>query len=139
MKKILLSVLLLIPLVSYAKDFGATVPQWEDFAPSAYVDVKEPKRFAKFNLYAKYWYERRVEFESELDKCKELESNDDRASCYENLKVSQYQKNTEYNARIEARQSLTSGIPEMTDRTDSMIPINTYIDNFTKFQANEIK
>ena len=139
MKKLSVLLLLFIPIMSLADDFGINPPEWKDFCPSAFVDVQEPKLLGKFNIVANYWYERRIEFEKGLEECQAMEANDERFSCYEELKVKQFKENTDYNARVEARQRASAGIPEMSDRTDVMLPINNYINNFTRFQPNEIR
>ena len=53
MKKFFISLALLLPLASFAEDFGLNIPQWKDFAPTAFVDVNEPKGLGKFNVTAK--------------------------------------------------------------------------------------
>ena len=83
--------------------------------------------------------DRKVEFETELANCKALESNDERFSCYEKLKVNQFKQNTDYNARMEAKMNATAGIPEMQNRTDTMLPINNYINTFSRYMPNEIR
>lgn len=139
MKKFLAALFLLAPVAVIAADYGVNVPEWKNFCPSAYVDVKEPGKLGKFNVVASYWYQRKVDFEAGLEECKAMEANDDRFNCYEALKVKQFKENTDYNARIEAQQRANAGIPEMNDRTNTMLPINNYINNFTRFQANEIR
>jgi hypothetical protein len=139
MKKLITMFLLILPLGAIAEDLDLKIPEWKDFAPSTFVDVQNPGKLAKFNVTANYWYERRVKFDSELEACKALETNDERYNCYENLKVSQYKENTDYNARIEAKQNAAAGIPEMTSKTDTMLPINSYFGNLPRFQANEIR
>ena len=79
MKKILATIMLLIPLTAIAEDFGMKVPEWKDFAPKSFVDVEEP-RFKKLNVTAKYWYDRRVAFEEGLVECKVLENYEERFS-----------------------------------------------------------
>lgn len=139
MKKFIAICAIILPLAVIADDFGIKIPEWKDFAPSAFADVQNQGKLAKFNVTANYWYERRVEFEAGLEECKALESNDERYNCYENLKVKQYKENTDYNARIEAQQRAASGIPEMSSKTDTMLPINNYLNNLPRFQANEIR
>jgi hypothetical protein len=139
MKKIIATFLLILPLAVIAEDFGTKIPEWKDFAPSTFVDVQAPGKLSKFNVVANYWYQRRVEFEAGLEECQALEANDERYNCYENLKVKQYKANTDYNARVEAQMKNTSGIPEMSSKTDTMLPINGYLNNFAKFQQNEIR
>ena len=139
MKKILALSLLILPLAAFAADdFGVTIPEWSDFAPPAFVNVKEPKGiFGKLNVTAKYWYERKVAFEESLEACKAMEANDERFNCYEDLKVKQYKANSDYNARLEAE--LNPIIPEMQSKTDTMLPINGYLNNMTKFMPNEFQ
>lgn len=139
MKKIIVSMLFLLPLTALADDYGMRVPEWKDFAPSAFVDVEEPKGLGKFNVTAKYWYERKTKFEDALVNCQALASYEDRFSCYEELKVNQFKENTDYNARIEAKQNITGGIPEMQNRTDTMLPINNYINTFSNYMPNEFR
>ena len=139
MKKILAALLLMIPLSAFAVDnFGLNVPEWRDFVPSAYIDVKEPKGLGKFNVTAKYWYDRRLAFEEALEVCSGTESYEERFGCYESLKVKQFQLNTEYNAKIEAQQNAMSGIPEMQNRTDTMLPINMF-QGYTQMIPNELR
>ena len=138
MKKFFISLALLFPLVSLAEDFGLNIPQWKDFAPTAFVDVNEPKGFGKFNVTAKYWYQRRLAFEEGLAECAEYETHEEKFSCYERLKIKQFKENTEYNARIEAQQQSMSGIPEMQNRTDTMLPINMF-GGYTQMMPNELR
>ena len=138
MKKVLVSLALLLPLACIADDFGLNIPQWKDFAPTAFVDVKEPKGFGKLNVTAKYWYERRLAFEEGLEACASLESHEEKFSCYEILKVKQFKENTDYNARIEAQQQSMSGIPEMQNRTDTMLPINMF-GAYSQMMPNELR
>ena len=141
MKKVLLALMFVAPIACFAEeDFGIKVPQWKDFAPTAYIDVKEPKGLlGKMNVTAKYWYERKVAFEEALINCKVIEAHEERFSCYEDLKVKQFRENTDYNARIEARNVDNGGIPEMYDRTDSMLPVGNYLNNFSRMMPNEIR
>ena len=138
MKKFLATVLLLFPLSVFAEDFGLNVPQWKDFAPTAFVDVKEPKGLGKWNYTAKYWYDRRVAFEEGIYECSTLETHEEKFSCYESLKVRQFQQNSEYNAKIEAQQHSMSGIPEMQNRTDTMLPINMF-GGYGQMMPNELR
>ena len=141
MKKILAVMLFILPLAVLAEeDYGIKVPQWRDFAPTAYIDVKEPKGLlGKMNVTAKYWYDRKIAFEEALVNCRAIEAHEERFSCYEDLKVKQFRENTDYNARIEARNMDNGGIPEMYDRTDSMLPVGNYINNFSRMMPNEIR
>lgn len=144
MKKLILLSLLLVPLFAFAAEEevlsvnGVEEPQWKDFAPVAYVDVKEPKGLAKFNDVVAYWYKRRVEFEKGIDKCREITENNAQFSCYQDLKVKQYQKNSDYNARIEAMERQRMNPQEMQDSTQNMYPIGGFLNNFTKYQPNEL-
>lgn len=139
MKKTLVSLMLLAPLAVIAEEISITPPQWKDFCPTAFVDVKEPGVLSKFNVVGNYWYQRRMDFEKGIEDCQAKESNDEVFSCYEALKIEQFKQNTDYNARVEAKQKAAAGIPEMSNRTDVMLPINSYINNFTRFQPNEIR
>lgn len=137
MKKVLILLAFILPLAVVAEDFGINIPEWKDFCPSAFVDVQEPGRLAKLNVAANYWYQRRVDFEAGLEECKALETNDERFNCYERLKVKQFKENTDYNARIEAQRR--AAIPEMNSMTDTMLPINHYLNNIGRFQPNEFR
>lgn len=140
MKKVILICLALLPVMAFAEeDFGVNVPAWEDFAPKAFINIKEPKGLGKLNVNARYWYERRVEFESALSDCKALETNDERFSCYEVLKVKQYKLNNDYNARLEAQANEMSSIPGMNSQADNMLPIGGYLNQMTKYMPNEIR
>lgn len=139
MNRFILICMFMIPMVTFAEnDYGVNVPEWKDFAPTAFVNVKEPKGIGKLNVTVKYWYKRKVEFESEMDKCKSFDANDERFRCYENLKVNQYKLNNDYNAKIEAQEQGRS-IPGMESRTDNMIPIDSYLNQMTKFIPNEVR
>lgn len=140
MKKFFVLGLLILPLVAFAEeDFGVNVPVWEDFAPKAFVNIKEPKGLGKLNLTAKYWYERRVNFEAALSDCKAFEASDERFSCYEQLKVNQYKLNNDYNAKIEAQNLERTVVPGMNSPTDNMLPIGGYLEQMTKFMPNEVR
>lgn len=114
-------------------------PQWQDFVPSNYVNAPEPKGLGKFNETSAYWYRRRVEFENGIEECRAMENIDQKLGCYQQLKVKQYQQNSDYNARIEAQEQARMMPQEMYDRTDTMLPIGGYLNNFTKFQPNELR
>ena len=140
MKKFITICLLFLPLAAIAEeDFGVNVPEWQDFAPTAFINIKEPRGLSKLNPTAKYWYERKVNFETTLDECRELTANDERFSCYEDLKVRQYKLNNDYNARIEAKMNEQSSVPGMNSPTDNMIPIGGYLNQMTKYMPNELR
>ncbi len=138
MKKFLISLALVLPLACFAEDFGLNVPKWKDFAPTAFIDVKEPKGIGKFNVTAKYWYERKLAFEEGIEACASLKTHEEKFNCYEILKVKQFKLNTEYNAKIEAQQQTMSGIPEMQNRTDTMLPINMF-GGYANMIPNELR
>ena len=140
MKKFLIICSLFMPLQVFADDLGLREPAWKDFVPTAYIDVEAPKGImGKFNVTAKYWYERKVAFEDGLLECQAIQSYEERFNCYELLKVKQFKENTDYNARIEAKQNASAGIPDSYDRTDAMIPINNYINSFSHYMPNELR
>ncbi len=143
MKKIFVLLALLIPLYAVAEEVVSlsrfTEPEWKDFVPSAYVNVSEPKGLGKLNETAAYWYKRKVEFENGIQECRIIEEDNEKLGCYQQLKVKQYQQNTEYNAKIEAQEQARMGPQEMFDKTDTMLPIGGYLNNFTKFQPNEVR
>lgn len=138
MKKFLSALLLILPISVMAEEFGLNVPEWKDFAPSAFVDVKEPKGLGKLNVTAKYWYERKLAFDEAIEDCQNKSTYEEKFSCYEALKVNQYKENTDYNARLEARQQNMSGIPEMQNRTDTMLPINVF-GGYSQMIPNELR
>ena len=139
MKKFLVALSFVLPLATFADDLGLNEPQWKDFVPKTFVDVQEPKGLGRFNVTAKYWYQRRMAFEDGISECKTIEAYDERFTCYESLKVKQFKENTDYNAKIEAQRQAAAGIPEMSDRTDTMLPLNNYVNTFTRFMPNEIR
>lgn len=108
MKKILVLLAIMLPLCAAAEDVvsldGLNEPEWKSFVPPAYVDVDEPKGLGKLNETAAYWYKRRIEFENGIQECRALEDSDAKLGCYQQLKVKQYQLNSDYNARIEAQE-----------------------------------
>lgn len=137
MKKLFALCLLLLPLTALAEDFTITPPQWKDFAPPSFVDVKKPKGLGKLNITASYWYDRRVAFDEAVNACGEFETNDELFNCYEKVKVTQYAANSEYNARLEAK--LNPQLQEMRNPTDNMLPIGNYIDTLTRNMPNEFR
>ena len=143
MKKILILSAILIPLCVAAEEIvtldGITEPQWQEFAPPAFADAEEPKGLGKLNETAAYWYQRRTDFESSIEECRAMEDADAKYSCYQEVKVKQYQKNSEYNAKIEAQERARMGPQEMYDRTDTMLPIGNYLNNFMRYQPNELR
>lgn len=140
MKKFLTTLLLVLPLVAFAEeDYGIKIPEWKDFAPKTFVDVQEPKLFKRLNITAKYWYERRLAFEDSLAECRELDSHEERFSCYEKLKIKQFKENTDYNAKIEARQQANSNMQEMNSLNNNMVPINNFMNSYTQFMPNELR
>ena len=142
MKKIIVLLMLSLPLFVCAKEDisleGFDEPQWKDFAPVAYVDVKEPKGLAKFNDVVGYWYKRRAEFDKGIEKCRAIEPNSEKLSCYQDLKVKQYQKNSDYNARIEAMEQERMNPQEMQMPTTNMYPVGGLIENFSRYQPSEL-
>ena len=139
MKKFLIALSLMLPLVAFADDLGLNAPQWKDYAPKTFVDVQEPRGLGKFNVTAKYWYERRMAFEEGILECQAIEVYDERFTCYETLKVKQFKENTDYNARIEAQRQMNANIPEMSDRTENMLQLNNYVNTYTRFMPNELR
>ena len=140
MKKLIIFCLLFVPMLVRANELiTVNEPSWNDFAPNAFVDVKEPKGLWKLNVTAKYWYDRRVEFNNSVDECKAKENSEEVFACFEELKTLQYRKNNDYNAKLEARMNGTSSIPGMEDRTDNMIPINGYLNNMTRYMPSEVR
>ncbi len=140
MKKIFVTLFFMIPISVLAVDeFGLSVPEWKDFAPSAFVDVKEPKGIGKLNVTAKYWFDRRVSFERSVAECKAFEDHESRFSCYEKLKIKQFSENTDYNARIDANRQQSSEINGMNNMTNTMVPINGYLDAYTRMIPNELR
>lgn len=144
MKKFLILLALLFPFAVMASDEtvtldGFTEPAWKDFAPPAYVDIDEPKGLGKLNETAAYWYKRKTDFESSIQECRLMEDADAKFSCYQEVKVKQYQKNSDYNAKIEAQERAGLGPQEMYDKTNTMLPIGGYLNNFTRFQPNEFR
>lgn len=142
MKNILLAILMLVPIAVLADNLydinGVQEPQWKDFCPPAFVDAKEPKGFGKLNDTAAYWYKRRVDFEKGIQDCREETDNDLKVSCYNKLKVRQYAKNSDYNARLEAIENAKREPVEMYDRTTDMLPLGG-ITNMMRFMPNEIR
>lgn len=142
MKKFTMLVALLIPMCVMAEGIvtfdGVSEPVWQDFAPAAFVNIEEPRGLGKLNETATYWYKRKLDFDSSIEECKSMEDADMKFSCFQEVKVKQYQKNSDYNARIEAQERARLGPQEMYDRTDSMLPIGGYLNNFTRFQPNEL-
>lgn len=141
MKKLFLLLALSLPLFVIAEENfainGVEEPQWKSFAPPAFVDVKEPRGLGRFNDTAAYWYKRRIEFESKIEECRAAESTEVKVACYQKLKVLQYQKNSDYNARLEAINNAKMVPQEMYDRTNNMIPLGGQINNFMHYQPNE--
>ena len=147
MKKIILLSLLLFPLCVFADDadnyLGIEEPQWKDFTPKAYVEVAPPKGLGKFNDTASYWYKRRVEFEHGIENCRAMQGVEAKASCYQDLKVLQYQKNSDYNARLEAIEKSKMMPQEMMNPTDNMLPIGGFnplggLGTMMQYQQNEL-
>lgn len=143
MKKIIATLLLFVPLFVFASEQevvnGIEEPQWKDFAPKAYENVQEPKGLTKFNDVVAYWYKRKAEFDKGIEKCREIEKAESRVACYQELKVRQYQKNSDYNARLEAMEQQKMYPQEMQDSTSNMYPIGGLLNNFSKFQPNELR
>lgn len=141
MKNFLLFLMLCFPLVTFAEMeyVDVNAPSWEDFAPKAFADIKEPKGIGKLNVTAKYWYERKLEFDQGMEACNSIEDADERFSCFDALKLYQYKKNNDYNAKLEAEMNSVNAIPEMQNRTDTMIPIGGYLDQMTRFMPNELR
>ena len=142
MKKILLFLMLLTPLCVLADSIksldGFYEPEWKDFVPPAYVDVSAPKGLGKFNDTAAYWYKRRIEFETEIEKCRNTEGNDLMVACYQKLKARQYQKNSDYNARLEAMEKQKMMPTDMQNPTGNMLPLEGFT-NMLRFQPNELR
>ena len=143
MKKVLLCLIFCIPVTAIAVEkqvvSGVEEPQWKDFSPVAYVNVKEPKGIAKFNDTGVYWYKRRVEFESGIEKCRSIEQADDRVACYQKLKVKQYAKNSDYNARLEAMDNERKMPQSMQNPTSNMLELNNAVNTFMNMQPNEFR
>ena len=137
MKKFILFFILILPLSVFSQDIvtfdGITEPEWIDFAPPSFADAAEPKGIGKLNETASYWYKRRIDFENSMDECRAIEDVDMKTSCFQEVKVKQYQKNSDYNARIEAMERARMCPEEMYDKTNNMLPIGGYLNNFSRF------
>lgn len=142
MKKLIILSLLIVPMMVLANEDlsleGFEEPQWKDFAPVAYVNVKEPKGLGKFNDVAAYWYKRKVEFDNGIEKCRTTEPANAKISCYQDLKIKQYQKNSDYNARIEAMEQERMNPQEMQMPTTNMYPVGGLLENFSRYQPSEL-
>ena len=141
MKKILILLAIMIPISVIAEEAlsGVNEPEWKDFAPHAYINIEQPKGIGKLNETASYWYKRKADFESSIKECREMTDYDAQLSCYQEVKIKQYQKNSDYNARLEAQERARMVPQEMYDRTNTMLPIGGYLNNFARFQPNEIR
>lgn len=143
MKKILILLAFLVPFAVIADDEvtinGVNEPEWKDFAPHAYINIEEPKGIGKLNETASYWYKRKADFESSIKECREMTDVNAQVSCYQEVKIKQYQKNSDYNARLEAQERARMVPQEMYDRTNTMLPIGGYLNNFARFQPNELR
>ena len=143
MKKLLIAIMLVLPLCAVAEEnmvvSGVEEPQWKEFAPPAFIDVKAPKGVGRFNDTAVYWYKRRTEFESDIENCRAVEETNARIACYQKLKVKQYAKNSNYNARLEAMDNERKLPQEMQDPTANMLPINGMLNNYLRFQPSELR
>ena len=141
MKKILILLAIMLPISVIAEEAlsGVNEPEWKDFAPHAYINIEQPKGIGKLNETASYWYKRKADFESSIKECREMTDYDAQLSCYQEVKIKQYQKNSDYNARLEAQERARMVPQEMYDRTNTMLPIGGYLNNFARFQPNEIR
>ena len=143
MKKLLLGLVLGIPLVAFASENyvvnGVEEPQWKDFAPVSYVDVKQPRGLGKFNDTAAYWYKRKVEFQNGILKCRDVEAADERVDCYQTLKYKQYAKNSDYNARLEDMDNEQRLPQNMQNPTSNMLQLDNAMNTFMNMQANEFR
>ena len=141
MKKILILLAIMVPISVIAEEAlsGINEPEWKDFAPHAYINIEQPKGIGKLNETASYWYKRKADFESSIKECREMTNYDAQLSCYQEVKIKQYQKNSDYNARLEAQERARMVPQEMYDRTNTMLPIGGYLNNFARFQPNEIR
>ncbi len=143
MKKLIILSLLIAPMMVLANEDlsleGFEEPQWKDFAPVAYVNIKEPKGLGKFNDVAAYWYKRKVEFDDGIEKCRATEPANAKISCYQDLKIKQYQKNSDYNARIEAMEQQRMNPQEMQMPTTNMYPVGGLLENFSRYQPSELR
>ncbi len=141
MKKILILLAIMVPISVIAEEAlsGVNEPEWKDFAPHAYINIEQPKGIGKLNETASYWYKRKADFESSIKECREMTDYDAQLSCYQEVKIKQYQKNSDYNARLEAQERARMVPQEMYDRTNTMLPIGGYLNNFARFQPNEIR
>ena len=141
MKKILILLAIMVPISVIAEEAlsGVNEPEWKDFAPHAYINIEQPKGIGKLNETASYWYKRKADFESSIKECREMTDYDAQLSCYQEVKIKQYQKNSDYNARLEAQERARMVPQEMYDRTNTMLPIGGYLNNFARFQPNELR
>ena len=141
MKKILILLAIMVPISVIAEVAlsGVNEPEWKDFAPHAYINIEQPKGIGKLNETASYLYKRKADFESSIKECREMTDYDAQLSCYQEVKIKQYQKNSDYNARLEAQERARMVPQEMYDRTNTMLPIGGYLNNFARFQPNEIR
>lgn len=82
-----------------------TIPKWEEFCEAGYENAKTTDRNDVFNVFSfvkaervkkNYWANRRTSFEKYLGYCKSIDDENDRCSCYIELRKIEKDKNDEY-------------------------------------------
>lgn len=68
-------------------------PEWEDFCPNKYANIDTNKTYITGR--ARYWAERRKEFEKRLEKCNNVPTEMKNA-CYSNLRAIENSKSQVY-------------------------------------------
>lgn len=98
-------------------------PEWSEFCPVEYLNAKP----SKFSKNTDYWYSRRTQFEASVARCSSY-TGDDLKSCYQQIRISEQNKNKVWDVRVEQQKVESEKSSEMYNRMQTMNTINHFID-----------
>lgn len=123
MKKIFLTLLILlsIPAAGFAEVILA--PQWTEFCPASYTNAQP----SKLNSSKTYWYNRRLQFEDSISQCGSY-TGEDLKSCYSQVRSAELSKNKVWNEKIQAEEESWARLQEYNNTQSTFRTINNLID-----------
>lgn len=127
MKKNLFALALLVGFTSSVFAEIILAPQWSEFCPPSFLTVSSTVKTKD----KKYWYERRVQFETSLARCNGY-TGDDLKSCYEQVRAAEVNKNKVWDMKVQQNYADLDRLQEINKRHDQYNLIRDVVNSIAK-------
>lgn len=127
MKKFTIILSLLVLASSSAFSEIILAPEWSEFCPVEYINAQS----SKWNKNNDYWNTRRSQFETSISRCNSY-VGDDLKSCYEQVRISEQNKNKAWHTRLEQQAIESQKSTDLYNRMQTFNAINHLIDTIGK-------